>query len=83
MARVMDFKEFIFFISARTPSSVLPIGRTDRLMSARMEPSCILQSDTPMALSMERSFSKYATTSSAERKSGLLTISRSGMLERL
>ena len=58
MARVMALKEFKFFISVRVPSSSDPAGQTDRFTSHRREPSCILQSDTPIYSRVERSFSR-------------------------
>ena len=54
----MALKLFRFFISVRVPSTSLPTGRTDRFTSARSEPSCILQSDTPRYCSVARSFSR-------------------------
>ena len=83
MARVMDLNELRFFISVRVPSSSEPMGRTDRFTSQRSEPSCILQSDTPRYSSVLLSFSRYAMTSSPERKSGSVTISMSGTPQRL
>ena len=44
----MKVKEFIFLISVRVPSFSSPCLRTEMLTSQRREPSCILQSDTPM-----------------------------------
>ena len=61
----------------------LPTSRTDRLTSARMEPSCNLQSDTPRYCIIQRNFSRYAITSSELLMSGSETISISGTPLRL
>ena len=75
--------ELRFFISVRTPSASLPTGRTETLTSARMDPSCILQSETPRKSSSVRSRSRKSAASSPERKSGSVTISISGTPQRL
>ena len=41
-------KEFMFLISVRVPSFSEPFGRTEIFTSQRSEPSCILQSETPI-----------------------------------
>ena len=44
----MLLMEFMFLISVRVPNASLPAGRTEIFTSQRIEPSCILQSETPM-----------------------------------
>ena len=83
MARAIALNEFRFFISVRVPNSVAPTSLTDRLTSARIEPSFNLQSEAPRYWMISLNFSKYAMTSSAERISGSDTISISGTPERL
>ena len=83
MARLMAAIEAMFFISVRTPSSVLPAGRTDKFTSARIVPFSMRAPDTFANRSKLRRRSRYATTSSALRRSGWLTISISGTLVRL
>ena len=39
LKNVIALKEFRFFISVRVPSLVLPVSLTDKLTSARIEPS--------------------------------------------
>ena len=73
----------MFFISVRVPNSAAPFGRTDRLTSARMEPSSILQSEMPRYSKVDLSLFRYAMTSSVSRKSGSETISISGTPQRL
>ena len=58
MALAMAWKEFRFFISVRVPSFCDPASRTDRFTSARMEPSCSLQSLAPRYWMISRSFSR-------------------------
>ena len=50
--------EFRFFISVLVPKVSLPTSRTERLTSARMEPSWSLQSETPRYCMVQRSFSR-------------------------
>ena len=76
-------KEFIFLISVRVPSTSEPAGRTDTFTSQRIDPSCILQSDTPMYFIISCSFSRYSRISSTLRISGSVTISMSGTPPRL
>ena len=83
IALAIALNEFKFFISVRVPNVVLPASRTDKLTSARIEPSCNLQSDAPKYCMIRRSLSKYAITSSAERISGSDTISINGTPDRL
>ena len=58
IARAMALKEFRFFISVRVPICSLPTGRTDRFTSARIDPSCSLQSEAPRYWIIIRSFSR-------------------------
>jgi hypothetical protein len=51
-------KEFRFFISVLVPNVSLPTSRTERLTSARIDPSWSLQSDTPRYCIIQRSFSR-------------------------
>ncbi len=75
--------EFMFLISVLVPNLSLPSGRTEMFTSQRIEPSCILQSETPMLRMTCCSFSTYSLASSIERISGSDTISISGTPPRL
>ena len=75
--------EFRFLISTLVPSVVAPRGRSETLASQRSEPSSMLPSHTPMKSSTARKALRYAAASSGERRSGWLTVSISGMPERL
>ena len=55
MARCTERIEFMFFVSVRVPSSVVPVRRTDTLASTRIEPSSIFTSETPSASNVARS----------------------------
>ena len=83
IARSIALRLAIFFISVLVPNSFWPLGLTERLTSALMEPSCILQSEIPRYCIVSLSFSRYAITSSPDLKSGSDTISRSGTPHRL
>ena len=83
IARSIKVIEFMFFISVRVPSTSLPSGRREIFTSHRIEPSCILQSDTPIYRMMSCSFSTYSRASSGEEMSGSDTISMSGTPPRL
>ncbi len=73
----------MFFSSVLVPSARSPAGRTLTLASARSEPSSMLQSLTPSARSVWRSWRRKAPASAAERRSGSVTISSSGVPPRL
>jgi len=75
--------EFMFLSSHRVPSFSEPAGLTETLASQRSDPSCMLPSFTPSQTRMARSAFRYSTASSAERRSGSETISRSGTPARL
>src|SRR3569623_882310 len=83
MARSTKRNELRFLISARVPSFVSPLRRTDTLASQRKEPSCILPSQISRYRTSECSCFMYATASLAERRSGSETISSSGVPARL
>ena len=83
MPRSRNRNEFMFFSSVFTPSVCDPTGRTDTLASARMEPSSMLTSLTPRNSSVWRSWRRNVAASDAERRSGSVTISTSGVPPRL
>ena len=73
----------MFLSSVLVPSSVLPAGRTDTLASQRSEPSSMFTSLTPSWRSVTRSRFSQSRACSAERRSGSVTISASGVPPRL
>ena len=79
----MKRKEFMFFSSVLTPSSSLPAGRSEMLASQRSEPSSMFTSLTPSWRSVVRSSLSHSPACSAERRSGSVTISASGVPPRL
>ncbi len=79
----MKRKEFMFLSSVLMPSSLEPTGRSEMLASQRSEPSSMLTSDTPSWRSVLRSSFSHSLACSAERTSGSVTISASGVPPRL
>ncbi len=73
----------MFFSSALVPSVVSPTGRIDTFASMRSDPSSMFTSDTPRRRSVARSSLPHPAASDAERMSGSLTISTSGVPPRL
>ena len=73
----------MFFTSVFVPSVVVPFGRTETLASHRKLPSSMLPSLTPSAMRISRSFLNASAASPAERRSGSVTISISGVPLRL
>ena len=83
MPSARNLNEFMFLSSVFVPSSVDPAGRTETLASQRIEPFSMSQSDTPIVRSVLRSSARNATACSGERRSGSVTISTSGVPQRL
>ncbi|OPZ47916.1 MAG: hypothetical protein BWY92_01682 [Firmicutes bacterium ADurb.BinA052] len=83
MALCTALNDAMFFSSTKVPNSFESRGITETLASHLMEPSSILQSDTPMATKMDRSLVRYARASSADRMSASDTISIRPIPERL
>ena len=79
----MKRKEFMFFSSVLTPSSVEPARRTEMLASQRSEPSSMFTSLTPRRRSVLRSSFSHSPACSGVRRSGSVTISASGVPPRL
>jgi hypothetical protein len=75
--------EFMFLSSVLVPSAVVPARRTDTLASQRSEPSSMFTSETPSWRSVSRSRPSQSRASSAECRSGSVTISASGVPPRL
>ncbi len=73
----------MFFSSVLVPSVVSPAGRTDTFASMRSEPSSMFTSDTPMRRSVAWRTRPNSAASAAERRSGSVTISTSGVPARL
>ena len=74
---------FMFFSSVLVPSVSSPAGRIDTLASQRSEPSSMFTSDTPSWRSVTRSSRSHSEAWAAERTSGSVTISTSGVPPRL
>ena len=83
MPSARNLNEFMFLSSVLVPSSVDPAGRSETLASQRIEPFSMSQSDTPIVRSVLRSSARNATACSGERRSGSVTISTSGVPQRL
>jgi hypothetical protein len=79
----MKLKEFMFLISVRVRSSSEPAGRTDTLASTRNVPFSISASEMPSSTIVWRRSWRKRFASSAERTSGAVTISTSGVPPRL
>ena len=79
----MCVNEFMFLISVRVRSSSDPAGRTDTLASTRSVPFSISASEIPVSTIVCRSRRRNLTASSAECRSGWVTISTSGVPPRL
>ena len=73
----------MFFSSALVPSSLEPAGRIETLASQRSEPSSMLTSETPSWRSVVRSRISHSWACSGECRSGSVTISTSGVPQRL
>ena len=73
----------MFFSSVLVPSSVEPAGRIDTLASQRSEPSSMLTSETPSWRRVVRSRVSQSCACSGECRSGSVTISTSGVPQRL
>ena len=73
----------MFLSSVLVPSVVSPAGRIDTFASIRSEPSSMFTSDTPMRRSVAWSRRPNSAASAAERRSGSVTISTSGVPPRL
>ena len=73
----------MFLSSAFVPSAACPTGRTETFASHRNDPSSIFPSQMPRYFTVCQTKFRYFTASCAERMSGSLTISMSGMPERL
>ena len=79
----MKRKEFMFFSSVFVPSSLVPAGRSEMLASQRSEPSSMFTSETPSWRIVVRNSRSHSPACSAERRSGSVTISASGVPPRL
>ena len=73
----------MFFSSVLVPSSSEPLGRIDTLASQRSEPSSMFTSETPSWRSVTRSRRSHSEACWALRTSGSVTISTSGVPQRL
>ena len=73
----------MFFSSVLTPNSLLPAGRTETLASQRSDPFSMSQSETPTVCSVFFRSARNATACSGDRRSGSVTISTSGVPQRL
>ena len=73
----------MFFSSVLVPSASVPAGRTETLASARSEPSSMFTSETPSWRRVERRSMSHSRACAAERRSGSVTISISGVPPRL
>ena len=79
----MKRNEFMFLSSVLVPSVSVPTGRIEMLASQRSEPSSMLTSLTPSARSVARSIRSHSAAAVASRRSGSVTISASGVPQRL
>ncbi len=75
--------EFMFFSSVRVRSSSEPAGRTETLTSKRIEPFSSSASDSPSSTTVWRSSCRKRLAVSASWISGSVTISTSGVPQRL
>jgi hypothetical protein len=75
--------EFMFFSSVFVPRVASPAGRIDTFASTRSEPSSMFTSETPVDFNVARRSRAQSPASDAERRSGSLTISTSGVPPRL
>ena len=73
----------MFLSSVFVPSSSLPAGRTETLASTRRLPSSMLTSETSSWRTVSRSSRAQEAAAAAERRSGSVTISTSGVPPRL
>ena len=73
----------MFFSSVLVPSASVPAGRTRDVGVARSEPSSMFTSQTPSWRSVARSSCSHSRACAAERRSGSVTISTSGVPPRL
>ena len=79
----MYANEFMFFSSQRVRSSSSPTSRTEMFASQRSVPFSISASEMPSSTIVWRSSWRKRRASSADRKSGCVTISTSGVPPRL
>ena len=79
----MKVNEFMFFSSQRVRSSSSPTWRTETFASQRSVPFSISASEMPSSTIVWRSSCRKRRASSAERRSGCVTISTSGVPPRL
>ena len=73
----------MFFSSVLVPSSSSPRGRTETFASQRSEPWAMSTSETPSWRSVARSSVSHSRACSGEWMSGSVTISTSGVPQRL
>ena len=73
----------MFFSSVLVPSVASPAGRIDTFASIRSDPSSMFTSETPIRRSVAWSSRPNSAASAAERRSGSVTISTSGVPPRL
>ena len=73
----------MFFSSVLVPNVASPAGRIDTLASTRSEPSSMFTSETPSWRSVTWSSRPNSAACAAERRSGSVTISTSGVPPRL
>ena len=78
-----NLNEFMFLSSVLVPKPVSPRRRTETLASQRSDPFSMSQSETPIVCSVFLSRPRNATACSGERRSGSVTISTSGVPQRL
>jgi hypothetical protein len=78
-----NLNEFMFLSSVLVPSPISPARRTETFASQRSDPFSMSQSDTPIVWSVFFSRPRKATACSGERRSGSVTISTSGVPQRL
>jgi hypothetical protein len=79
----MKVNEFMFLSSVRVRSSSDPAGRTETLASTRSVPFSISASEMPSSTIVCRRSWRKRLASSAECRSGCVTISTSGVPPRL
>jgi len=73
----------MFLSSVLVPSSSEPTGRTETFASTRSDPSSMFTSETPSWRIVVRRSCAHSRASAAERMSGSVTISTSGVPPRL
>ena len=83
IARSTERNEFMFLTSTRVPNASVPTGRSETFASTRIWPFSSAASDAPIVTSSSRSSSAYRRACSPVRTTGSVTISISGVPERL